>query len=113
MASIHIIRTTATPEQIGEMRQVFEEFIKLALDIERQILAGGGSRHADCENFLLQDGSKQQNIWGADWYPESSEVRFDALINIRPNQNNPAMTILDAAIRDMVEKIARRLLEKP
>jgi len=111
--TIHIIRTPATPEQITEMRQVFDEFIKLAVDIEREILAGGGSRHADCESVLLQDGSKQQDIWGADWYPEKSEVRFDALINIRPNQSNPSMTILDVAIRNKVEKIVRHLLEKP
>ena len=59
MAIIHIIRTPATPEQIAEMRQVFDFFI-----------------------------------------------------NIRPNQDNPAMTILDLGIRDQVEKIVRRLLEK-
>ncbi|RIK62204.1 hypothetical protein DCC62_27175 [candidate division KSB1 bacterium] len=110
---IHIIRTRATPEQIAEMLPVFEFFIKLAVDIDREILAGGGARHADCEEVLLEDGSKQKDIWGADWYPDSSEVKFEALINIRPNQNNPAMIILDRAIRDRVEEIARRLLERP
>jgi hypothetical protein len=38
---------------------------------------------------------------------------FDAFINIRPNQNNPSMTILDPVIRDQVERIVRRLLENP
>jgi hypothetical protein len=32
MAIIHIIRAPATPEQIAEMRQVFEAFIKFAGD---------------------------------------------------------------------------------
>jgi len=68
--------------------------------------------HADCESLLLQDGSEQKNIWGADWVPDEAEVRFESFINIRPNQNNPAMTILDPGIRDQVEKIVRRLLEK-
>jgi len=111
MANIHLIRTSATPEQITEMLQAFGDFIKLAVDIEREILSGGGYRHADCENLLLQDGSNQISIWGADWYPESSEVRFEALINIRPNQNNPSMLILDAGMRNHVERIARELLE--
>ncbi len=112
MAIIHIIRTSATPEQIAEMRQMFEEFIKLAVDIERAILAGGGEMHADCESLLLQDGSVQKNIWGADWVPDEAEVRFESFINIRPNLNNPAMTILDPDIRDQVEKIVRHLLEQ-
>jgi len=113
MAIIHIIRTPATPDQIAEMLQAFGEFIKLAVDVERAILAGGGNLHADCENMLLQDGSKQENIWGADWVPDDAEVRFEAFINIRPNQNNPAMAILDQIIRDQVERITRRLLENP
>lgn len=110
---IHIIRKPATPEQIAEMLQAFDDFIKLAVDVDKEILAGGGNLHADCENTLLQDGSRQENIWGADWVPNDKEVRFDSFINIRPNQNNPSMTIHDPVIRDQVERITRRLLEKP
>jgi len=110
---IHIIHNPATPEQITEMLQAFGNFIKLAVDIQRSILAGGGDLHADCEKLLLDDGGEQKNIWGADWIPAATQVRFEALINIRPHQNNPSMTILDSSIRDEVEKIVRRLLEKP
>lgn len=109
---IHIIRTHATPEQIAEMLTVFGKFIKLAVDIEREILAGGGDLHADCEEVLLADGSRQENIWGADWVPKSSVVKFKALINIRPSQNNPALMILDANIRQAIEQITKRLLEQ-
>jgi hypothetical protein len=72
---------------------------------------GGGELHADCEAVLLDDASWQEDIWGADWIPSSQEVRFEALINIRPNQRNPSMTILDTAIRSRVEAIVRNLLE--
>jgi len=27
-------------------------------------------------------------VWGADWYPDTGEVGFEALINIRPRQQN-------------------------
>lgn len=113
MATIHLIRTPATPEQISDMLQAFDEFIKLAVDIEQEILAGGGSMHADCEEILLREGSAQENIWGADWIPAKRQVDFDSLINIRPQQNNPSMTILDENIRRKVESIARKLLEQP
>jgi hypothetical protein len=49
--------------------QSLETYIKLAVDLERGILAGGGVMHADCEAVLLDDGSSQQYVWGADWNP--------------------------------------------
>lgn len=110
---VHLIKEEATPEQISDMLQAFDEFIKLAVDIEQEILAGGGSMHADCEEVLLQEGSAQENIWGADWIPANRQVDFESLINIRPQQNNPSMKILDDGIRVQVESIARKLLEQP
>jgi len=110
---IRIIRTTATSEQIEEMMQALETYIKIAVDIERGILAGGGVMHADCESVLLEDGSAQEDIWGADWNPASQQVTFEALINIRPRQSNPSMEILDPLRRDRVAQIARQLLEHP
>ena len=86
-------------------------YVKLAVDIERGILAGGGALHADCEALLLEDGSRQEDIWGADWIPSTQAVRFEALINIRPRQNNRGMTIQNPTVRSRVEAIARKLLE--
>jgi len=108
---IHLIRKQATPQQIEEMLSSLGTYIKLAVDIQRGILAGGGILHADCESELLDDGSKQEDIWGADWYPESQKVRFEALINIRPRQNNPSMEIQNPTIRYKVESIVKELLE--
>ena len=110
---IHIIRAPATPQQIKAMLQALETYFKLAVDVERGILAGGGVMHADCESVLLEDGSTQDNIWGADWIPASQQVTFESLINIRPRQKNPSMEILDPQVRDRVAQITRHLLEQP
>jgi hypothetical protein len=93
------------------MLEELETYIKLAVDVERSILAGGGEYHADCEEVLLADGSRQQDIWGADWYPDQRKVEFGALINIRPHQGNRSMEIEDPKLRAKIETIIRRLLE--
>ena len=109
---ILIIREPATPEQISQMAETyFGLMIKLAVDIEKEILAGGGDLHADCEQTLLEDGSQQVDVWGADWYPELKRVGFESLINIRPRQQNRGMEIQDPVIREKIEVIVRRLLE--
>ncbi len=108
---IHIIRNRATPEQIADMLTELENYIKLAVDVERNILAGGGEYHADCEEVLLEDGSRQDDIWGVDWHPGSKAVDFIALINIRPRQGNRGMDIEDSNLRKKIERIVRQLLE--
>ena len=108
--TIHLLRSRATKQQLDEMLERLGAYVKLAVDIQRGILAGGGVLHADCEATLLDDGSKHEVIWGADWIPSTQQIRYEALINIRPRQNNPAMEVLDSSIRDRIDEIVRRLL---
>jgi hypothetical protein len=107
---IHIVRSRASKQQVEEMLLALVGYIKLAVDIKRSILAGGGILHADCESVLLDDGSKQEDIWGADWNPQSQQVTFESLINIRPRQNNLSLEITDPEVREAVAKITRKLL---
>jgi len=110
---IVILRQPATQEERAQMGEAFgESLIKLAVDVEREILAGGGDLHADCEAALLEDGSQQQDVWGADWYPLQREVGFESLINIRPRQHNPSLEIQDLALRSRMETIVQRLFEE-
>lgn len=108
---IHLLTSRVTAKQLAEMLEELEDYVKLAVDIEREIAAGGGELHADCEAVLLANSSQQENIWGADWDPLIREVRYESFINIRPGQNNPAMAILDPAIRSRVEQIVKDLFE--
>ena len=109
MASVVILREPPGAEQLAELLRVFETFIKLAVDIRREVVAAGGEMHADCEQALLEDGSRQEDIWGADWVPGDRSVRFEALINIRPRQSNFHMEIQDQQLRLQVEQIVRRI----
>jgi hypothetical protein len=90
---IHLLRSRVTAEQLAEMLEELQTYVKLAVDVERGIVAGGGEWHADCEQVLLMDGSRQDDIWGADWLPDGKQVQFEALINIRPRQQNRSIRL--------------------
>lgn len=107
---ILLLHEPATQQQIAEMLAALDSYIKLAVDIERELVAGGGELHADCEQALLEDGSLQEDVWGADWDP-SGEVRFESLINIRPRQANRGLEIQSLEIRRRVERIVRHVFE--
>lgn len=87
-------------EQVKEMLEALESYVKPAVDIESHTLAGGGILHADCEAVLLENGSVQANVWGADWLSFTQEVTFESLINIRPRQNNFGLEVEDEDSRD-------------
>jgi hypothetical protein len=107
---IHLLYHKALPEQIVEMLEVYSGMIKIAVDIRRNILAGGGEMHADCEKVLLDNGSEQDDIWGANWYPNEQRVEFEALINIRPKLSNRGMVIQSEEIRKSVSEVTFALL---
>jgi len=107
---VHLIREPATKTQLDEMGQFYGGYIKVAVDVRRRVLSGGGEWHADCEELLLQDGSVQEDVWGAGYTPATNEVVFDALINIRPRQGNRSLVIQSPELRKEVEAIVRWLL---
>lgn len=107
---ILIIRVRATKEELDEMLQIWGVFIKIVVDIEREILAGGAERHYGCEQELLKDGSRQKYLWGVDWCPYTREIVFESIINIRPSQNNRSMIIESPIIKDKITVITERLL---
>jgi hypothetical protein len=98
---ILLLKRRANPAQIGQMLEEYQNMIKIAVDIRREILAGGGEMHADCE---------QDDLWGANWYPEEQRVEFEALMNIRPRSGNRGMIIQDENVRRKVETVASQIL---
>jgi hypothetical protein len=92
------------------MLQEYEKMIKIVVDVRRRLLSGGGEMHSDCETVLLDNGSEQDDLWGANWYPAEQRIEFESLINIRPRQGNRNILIQDEDIRQQVESITREIL---
>ena len=85
----------------------FEDMVKLVVDVRRGIAAVGGELHADAEAVLLEAGSEQQDLWGANYYPGRGEegcIEYTSLINIRPAQGNRSMEVEEAAVRDRIRE---------
>jgi len=107
---IHLLKQPASSAQIQEMLQQYESMIKIVVDIRRRFLSGGGEMHADCESMLLDDGSEQDDLWGANWYPNEQRIEFESLINIRPRLGNRNIVIQDENLRRQVDSVTREIL---
>jgi hypothetical protein len=107
---IHLLKEHTTSAQVKEMLQEYESMIKIVVDIRRRLLSGGGQMHSDCESVMLENGSEQDDLWGANWYPAEQRIEFESLINIRPRLGNRNILIQDEKIRQQVESVAREIL---
>ncbi|MCL4392672.1 DUF5674 family protein [Patescibacteria group bacterium] len=76
------------------MSKEFDGYIKVVIDIEKMILAGGAERHFDLEQKLLEEGSIQKNLWGSGIDLETRQIDYNSMINLRPRENNPSIDIL-------------------
>jgi len=104
-----IIRTKVDSDTLKKIAEDLKGYIKVVVDVRRKILAAGGEKHVDGEEVLLKDGSRQADLWGAGLDLETSEMDFDSLINLRPDQNR-SREILDGKIRKDVAEIIQGLL---
>lgn len=96
-----------TPEEIKELKEVFEIYIKTVIDIEKKICSAGMDRHHEGEQILLKQGSKQSNLWGGGVDPETKTIDFNSFINIRPSDNNTGNEIQNPQIRKQYEALTK------
>jgi len=86
-----------------------EPLVKGVVDINERLLVIDAEMHVDQEQFLLERGSKQSDLWGINLWPEQygsySFVEFDSMINIRPWQNNRSRSVEDHALREIITAI--------
>jgi len=85
--------------------------VKIVVDLERALVAVDAEMHADLEELLLEEGSQQMDLWGANVYFEGPVfLEFTSLINIRPGQGNRSMEVQDPALRAQIEALVRQFI---
>lgn len=94
-------------------KERFGDLVKAVVDVEREIMTIGGELHSDEEALLLEQGSRQQDLWGINLYPDNRGddfIEFDSVINLRPSQGNSSRDVLDPATRQRIKEIIQKLI---
>jgi Protein of unknown function (DUF5674) len=104
--------TRARLQELAELG--FGDMIKAVVDCRRRVMVVGGELHADAEQWLIEDGSQQADLWGINLYPADTSddwIEFDSMINVRPSQSNPSRGVenqeTQAIIRSIVGELVR------
>lgn len=99
--------TSFTKEEIEKLREQFDTYIKTVIDVEEKICSAGCDRHFDSEALLLEQGSKQANLWGGGIDVSTKMIDYNSFINVRPKDNNPSNEILSSDVRKKFEECMR------
>jgi len=101
---------------IAELTEIaasmYGNLVKAVVDLNRGILVVDAELHVDQEQYLLEQGSQQNDLWGINLYPQkigSDEfVEFDSMINIRPRQQNMSRGVENEEIRKNIIALVKR-----
>ncbi len=102
--------------ELGQMaKKMYGDMVKAVVDIKKKILVVDAEMHVDEEQYLLEHGSKQVDLWGINLHPKKfgngEFVEFDSMINIRPRQHNMSRHVEDAAIRKDIVNIVEKIVK--
>jgi hypothetical protein len=109
----------ADPITLDELRRLatarFGDMIKAVVDVQRRIMLVDADLHADQESVLLSDGSRQEDLWGINLYPNlptEDWLEFDAMINLRPSFGNRSRGVEDPATRERIAELVNALVRR-
>ncbi|NCO12559.1 MAG: hypothetical protein COZ34_02720 [Candidatus Pacebacteria bacterium CG_4_10_14_3_um_filter_34_15] len=94
-----------TKEEIERLKEEFKVYIKTVIDIENEICSAGMNRHFEGEQLLIEQNSKQKDLWGGGIDLETLEVDFNSFINIRPSDNDTKNEIQSEDIKKKYKKL--------
>ena len=111
--------TPLTPISLADLQEMstarFGDLVKAVVDLERRLMVVDAEMHSDEEAELLSDGSRPQDLWGVNLYPDLPEadwLEFDSMINLRPSLGNRSRSVDDLATRERISEIVRNLVQR-
>lgn len=96
-----------TKDELEKLREQFDSYVKTVIDLKKRVCSAGADRHFESEKILLENGSKQSDIWGGGIDLDTKDIDFNSFINIRPTDNNNGNEILNEDNRKDYESLTR------
>ena len=110
-AMIIVLNRKITAEEFEQAREVYNDYIKTVIDVEKDIIAIGGEFHIDCEEILIEQGSKLENLYGGGYRVSTKEIEYMAMSNYKPSLNKTTYEVTDPRIREKIYNLTKEYLE--
>lgn len=113
MKQVDFISVNELKTMAGKM---YGNLVKGVVDLKNGLLVVDAEMHVDEEQHLLENGSRQSDLWGINLYPDKfgqdDFIEFDSMINIRPRQNNMSRSVEDPKIQEEIKSLVQKVVVK-
>jgi hypothetical protein len=111
-----ILKETVTLDELKSIAaNKFGDLVKVVVDVRLRVVALDAELHSDLEALLIEKQSRQDDLWGINFYPDLTGddfIEFDSLINVRPSQGNATRGVEDPAIRSRIIEVVHEWVKR-
>jgi len=111
-----VVGNISIAELSAMAEKMYGSLVKVDVDIAKNIFIIDMGMHADGEAYLMERGSKQNDLWGINLHPEDygtdDFIEFDSMINIRPSQGNASKDVLNPETRQRIIALVKEVVHE-
>lgn len=111
-----IVKRISVKELKEMAEKMFGDLVKADVDIAKKIVIVDMPMHFEGEQYLLEQGSNQTDLWGINLHPSAfgtdDFVEFDSMINMKPSQGNASRDVLDEVVRAKIKEIVAEVVHE-
>lgn len=86
--------------------KMYGNLVKADIDVAMGLLVVDMEMHSDGEAYLMESGSRQEDLWGINFHPDKfgtdAFVEFDSMINLKPREGNRTRGVEDESVRKKI-----------
>jgi hypothetical protein len=109
-----VVESITITELSAMAEKMYGTIVKVDVDVAKNIFIVDMGMHADGEAYLMENGSRQNDLWGINLHPTDygtdDFIEFDSMINIRPSQGNASKDVLDLDIRKQIIAVVQKVV---
>ncbi len=109
---IEIVTKKILPERVEQLAaETIDTMCKVSVDIHRGVAAFGGQLHEEGFHALMKDGSKKEDVWGANIFIDQecgANLDYVSLINIKRGWNK-SPEIKYEPVKKRVHEVLKKL----
>ncbi|MBL7073509.1 MAG: hypothetical protein ISS33_07070 [Candidatus Omnitrophica bacterium] len=111
-----ILQAIVTIEELKNIAlDSFGDLVKAVVDVDRELVAIDAELHSDLEAMFLLKGSKQNSLWGINFYPDNEGddfIEFDSIINLRPSMENMNRGVNSPKLQEKIVTIVNKWVRR-
>jgi hypothetical protein len=110
------VKSVSVSELKTMAENMYGNIVKAVVDIGLGLVVVDAPMHVDQEQYLLENGSRQSDLWGINLHPAKygtdDFIEYDSMINIRPRVGNMSRGVNDPDVQELIKSLIAKVVHE-